>query len=88
MSGFLDNCVAYGGAVLSANPDYRKMLLDFYNTVMTSRSLGAEDRCVGCKLAEAMLLNLRGDIDEVRRALSALPGDPLTQCTTGHSKLR
>jgi hypothetical protein len=65
MSGFLDNCVSFGGDVLSTNGEYRKMLLDFYDTVMVSRSLGAQDRCVACKLAEAMLLNLRGNIDEV-----------------------
>lgn len=65
MSGFLDNCVNFGGDVLATNGEYRKMLLDFYDTVMTSRNLGAEDRCVACKLGEAMLLSLRGNIDEV-----------------------
>jgi hypothetical protein len=69
MSGFLDNCVNFGGDVLATNGEYRKMLLDFYDTVMTSRNLGAEDRCVACKLGEAMLLSLRGNIDEVRLAL-------------------
>lgn len=68
MSGFIDNCVSFGGEHLTANGEYRKMLLDFYDSVMVSRSLGAEDRCVACKLAEAMLLNLRGNIDEVSRS--------------------
>lgn len=65
MSGFLDNCVTFGADVLAVNAEYRKMLLEMYAIVMTSRSLGAEDRVVGCKLAESMLLNLRGNIDEV-----------------------
>lgn len=69
MSGFLDNCVSFGGATLSTRSDYRQMLIEFFDTVMTSRTLGAEDRCVACKLAEVMLLNLRGNMDEVNHEL-------------------
>lgn len=79
MSGFLDNCVNFGGDVLATNGEYRKMLLDFYDTVMTSRNLGAEDRCVACKLGEAMLLSLRGNIDEVRHVSVSLEPLPRTQ---------
>lgn len=66
MAGTLDNIVSFGGATLAASEQYKGMLLDMFETVMTSRMLGAEDRCAACKLAEAMLLNLRGSIDEVR----------------------
>ncbi|KAK4053547.1 Nonsense-mediated mRNA decay protein 5 [Microbotryomycetes sp. JL201] len=64
MSGFIDNCVTYGSDVLSTNTEYRKMILDVYNEIMTSTRLGAEDRVVACKLADSMLLNMRGQIDE------------------------
>ncbi|KAM0788606.1 hypothetical protein ACM66B_001727 [Microbotryomycetes sp. NB124-2] len=64
MSGFIDNCVTYGSDVLTTNTEYRKMVIDFYNEVMTSPRLGADDRVVACKLADSMLLNLRGQIDE------------------------
>lgn len=43
-----------------------------FETVMTSRNLGAEDRCCACKLAEAMLLNLRGIIDEAIPSIISL----------------
>lgn len=47
------------------------MLIDMFDTAMTSPSLGADDRVAACKLGEAMLLYLRGNIDEV--CLSLLP---------------
>lgn len=65
MFGFLDNCVNYGADVLSTNTEYRRCILEIFDMCMTSRALGAEDRVIGCKLAEAMLLRLRGQVDEV-----------------------
>ncbi|TKA51096.1 hypothetical protein B0A53_05882 [Rhodotorula sp. CCFEE 5036] len=64
MFGFLDNCVNYGADVLSTNTEYRRCILEIFDMCMTSRALGAEDRVIACKLAEAMLLRLRGQIDE------------------------
>ncbi|GAA5946962.1 hypothetical protein JCM3765_002093 [Sporobolomyces pararoseus] len=64
MYGFIDNCVNYGADVISTNTEYRKCFVDLFETVMTSRALGAEDRVIACKLAEALLLRLRGQIDE------------------------
>ncbi|GAA5932308.1 uncharacterized protein JCM15063_001186 [Sporobolomyces koalae] len=64
MYGFIDNCVNYGADLLANNTDYRKCFIDIFETVMTSRQLGAEDRVIACKLAEALLLRLRGQIDE------------------------
>ncbi|KAI5474959.1 hypothetical protein MNV49_002143 [Pseudohyphozyma bogoriensis] len=64
MFGCIDNFVSFGADVFSTNAEYRRMLLDMFDTVMTSRALGAEDRVVACKLGEAMLLHLRGNIDE------------------------
>ena len=70
MFAFLDNIISFGADTLAADPRYRGMLVDMFETVMTSRNLGAEDRCCGCKLAEAMLLNLKGIIDAVSRLVS------------------
>ena len=75
MFAFLDNLISYGADTLATNPRYRGMLVDMFETVMTSRNLGAEDRCCGCKLAEAMLLNLKGIIDEVRSLLHSAQND-------------
>lgn len=41
------------------------MLVDIYTTAMTSEQLGENDQVNGCKLAESLLLNLRGNLDEV-----------------------
>lgn len=65
MYGFIDNCVNYGADIIATNTEYRKCFVDLFETVMTSRALGAEDRVIACKLAEALLLRLRGQIDEV-----------------------
>lgn len=62
----LDNFLSYGKDVFISRPDYVEKMLDIYVTAMTSDSLGEADRVDGCKLAEAMLLNLRGHIDGVR----------------------
>ena len=41
-------------------------MLDIYETSMTSSHLGDNDRINGCKLAESVLLNLAGHVDDVR----------------------
>jgi hypothetical protein len=65
----LDNFVSYGSDVIKTRPDYMRMLLDIYTISITSEQLGENDRVNGCKLAESILLNLRGSADEVRLAL-------------------
>ena len=61
----LDNFVSFGVDVFKARPDYRQMVLDIYQTSINSENLGENDAVSGCKLAESMLLNLRGSIDDV-----------------------
>ncbi len=61
----LDNFVSYGTDVFRARPDYRQKALDIYTTTLSSEHLGENDRVNGCKLAESILLNLRGHIDDV-----------------------
>ncbi|BGP14532.1 hypothetical protein JCM10213_005180 [Rhodosporidiobolus nylandii] len=62
--GFLDNCINYGAEFMSTSTDYRRYVLEIFDLVMTSRQLGAEDRIIACKLAEALLLRLHGQVDE------------------------
>lgn len=69
MYGCIDNFIAFGSEGLAVNPEYRRMMIDMFDTVMTSRDLGAEDRNTACKLGEALLLHLRGQIDEVSFSL-------------------
>lgn len=66
MFPFFDNIVSYGSPTFTTNSEYRVILVDLFNTAMTTPELGADDRCVACKIGESMLLNLRGNIDEVR----------------------
>ncbi|KAJ7019445.1 armadillo-type protein [Mycena alexandri] len=60
----LDNFVSYGSDVIKTRPEYQRMLLDIYQTSITSEQLGENDRVNGCKLAESILLNLRGSVDD------------------------
>jgi hypothetical protein len=62
----LDNFVSYGTNVFKEQPRYREMMVDIYSTSMKAEQLGENDRVNGCKLAEAMMLNLREHIDDVR----------------------
>jgi hypothetical protein len=63
----LDNFVSYGTEMFKTRGDYRHMVLDIYITSITSEQLGENDRVNGCKLAESILLNLRGHVDDVRQ---------------------
>ena len=62
----LDNFLSFGSEVIQNRADYKQMLVDIYTTAMTSSQLGENDRVDGSKLAESLLLNLRGSLDEVR----------------------
>lgn len=75
--GFIDNCINYGVDILSTNTEYRRAIIELFDTCMTSRALGAEDRVIACKLAEALLLRLRGQVDEVSScSLHRVSGGP------------
>ncbi|KAI9443408.1 ARM repeat-containing protein [Lactarius indigo] len=60
----LDNFVSYGTDIFRSRADYRQKALDIYTTALSSDHLGDNDRVNGCKLAESLLLNLRGHIDD------------------------
>jgi hypothetical protein len=61
----LDNFVSFGSEVIKARPDYGQMLVDIYTTSITAEQLGENDRVNGSQLAESILLNLRGSVDDV-----------------------
>ena len=46
----LDNFVSFGGDVFKTRPDYCQMVLDIYQTSISSEQLGENDAVNGCKL--------------------------------------
>lgn len=46
------------------------MVADIYTTAIVSERLGENDRVNGSKVAESLMLNLRGHIDDIRHSLS------------------
>ncbi|EST07572.1 Exportin/Importin, Cse1-like protein [Kalmanozyma brasiliensis GHG001] len=60
----IDNCVSYGVEVVQASAEYKSMLVDIFLTAMTSDQLGMTDQVAACKLADVILLLLRGGVDE------------------------
>ena len=61
----LDNFLSFGADVIKSRPDYMSMLVDIYTESITNQHLGQNDRINGSKLAECLLLHLRGSIDDV-----------------------
>jgi len=61
----LDNFLSYGSEMFKSRADYRNMIVDIYTTVLNSDSLGENDFINGSKLADSILLNLRGHVDDV-----------------------
>jgi hypothetical protein len=59
----LDNYLTYGAAHITTHPDTMNKMLDIYLSTMTSKTLSCSDRVVACKLADSMLLCLRGHAD-------------------------
>ncbi|KAK0612295.1 armadillo-type protein [Bombardia bombarda] len=60
----LDNFVQYGAPELSQNPEYLEALFSMVSDMFTDGKVGGVDRICACKLAEALMLSLRGHIDQ------------------------
>lgn len=60
----IDNCVSYGVEVVQQSSEYKSMLVDIFLTAMTSDQLGITDQVAACKLADVILLLLKGGVDE------------------------
>ncbi|KAH9480674.1 putative importin [Psilocybe cubensis] len=67
----LDNFLSYGADVIKARPEYKQMMVDIYTTSITNEQLGENDRVNGSKLAESLLLNLRGGADDYLQPIIA-----------------
>lgn len=59
----LDNFVQYGAPQLAHKPEYVEALFSMVQDMFTDSKVGGVDRICACKLAEAMMLSLRGHID-------------------------
>ncbi|KAF7314790.1 Importin N-terminal domain-containing protein [Mycena kentingensis (nom. inval.)] len=79
----LDNFVSYGSDVIKGRAEYQQMLLDIYTTAMASEQLGENDRINGCKLAESILLNLRGAVDNLLQPMMTIALNHIDKGETG-----
>ncbi len=60
----LDNFIAYGTDMLVQTPAYVQALVGMISDIFEDEKVGGMDRICGCKLAESMMLNLRGHINQ------------------------
>lgn len=60
----LDNFVSYGTEVMIQTPAYIQALVSMVSDIFHDDKVGGMDRICGCKLAESIMLNLRGHINQ------------------------
>ncbi|KAL8761934.1 MAG: hypothetical protein Q9184_002003 [Pyrenodesmia sp. 2 TL-2023] len=60
----LDNFVAYGAETMIQTPAYVEAVVGMVQDIFRDEKVGAMDRVCGCRLAESMMLNLRGHINQ------------------------
>lgn len=60
----LDNFVQFGAGHLAQKPEYVQALYGMVHDMFQDPKVGGVDRICACKLAEAMMLSLRGHIDQ------------------------
>ncbi|KAK3679500.1 Nonsense-mediated mRNA decay protein 5 [Recurvomyces mirabilis] len=78
----LENFVNYGHQALLTNRAYLDAIVDMIRTIFKDEKVGGVDRICGCKLAEILMLNLRGGIDDkipefITLAMEVLTNDEL-----------
>ncbi|KAI6044921.1 armadillo-type protein [Pisolithus marmoratus] len=83
----LDNFLSYGADVFKGRPDYRAKVFDIYQTAMNSQHLGVNDKINASKLAESILLNLQGHVDDLLQGIVRIAFDNLDGGTGYSSKL-
>jgi hypothetical protein len=59
----LENFVTYGADTLVQNSAYLEAVVDMVRVIFKDDKVGGVDRICGCKLAEIIMLSLRGHID-------------------------
>ncbi|KYG45707.1 hypothetical protein M433DRAFT_66708 [Acidomyces richmondensis BFW] len=60
----LENFVNYGWKELLVTRPYLEAIVDMVRTIFKDEKVGGVDRICGCKLAEIVMLNLRGGVDD------------------------
>lgn len=60
----LENYVNYGTETLVQNRAYLDAIVDMIRTIFKDDKVGGVDRICGCKLAEIIMLNMRGQVDD------------------------
>lgn len=60
----LENFVNYGTPMLVQNRSYLDAIVDMVRTIFKDDKVGGVDRICGCKLAEIIMLNMRGSVDD------------------------
>lgn len=60
----LDNYITYGSQMIVQNPAYLAAAVGMVEDIFRDEKVGGVDRICGCKLAETIMLNLRGCIDQ------------------------
>ncbi|PSN67326.1 ARM repeat-containing protein [Corynespora cassiicola Philippines] len=60
----LENFVNYGTQNLIQNRAYLDAIIDMVRTIFKDEKVGGVDRICGCKLAEIIMLNMRGHVDD------------------------
>ena len=76
----LENYVNYGSDSLVQNKPYLDAIVDMIRTIFTDKDqkVGGVDRICGCKLAEVVMLSLRGHVDQYIPEFVQLPMVHLT----------
>lgn len=78
----LGNFVSYGAQTMIQTPTYIEAVASMVRDIFRDEKVGGMDRIYGCKLAEAIMLNLRGHVDQyippfVELAMTFLLNDEL-----------
>lgn len=60
----LENFVNYGTQTLIENRPYLDAIVDMVRTIFKDDKVGGVDRICGCKLAEIIMLNMKGHVDD------------------------
>jgi hypothetical protein len=60
----LENYIQFGAEHMVQNPLYIQAIVDMIRDIFEDKKVGGVDRICGCKLAEGLMLSLRGHIDE------------------------
>jgi importin-7 len=69
----LENFVSFGTETLKQNRAYLEAIVSMVRTIFNDEKVGGVDRICGCKLAEVIMLSLRGHVDEFIPEFITLP---------------